>query len=464
MKAEKTQKSFLRQHWCLCIYILLAVIGITVPAYMYLKPCEDEISKVVQPADVFILMDASKSLHQVSWQGEKDAAIEFLDQLNDNVTDLQIGFLTFTGHWEGKNERDHPVLRDVTKLGSSFEDVEAAINALPDAKHYLELGTNFHEPLLECKSQLQWFGRKDSYKLCVLMTDGEDMSYSYHGAKWGQCARGCSDPIEASNEVKTFNDTEIMAIYSGHRDGGKQTLFQMSSCLDYDQEVDDCLYFTQVDDFPQLHAKTSNITAKIVESITREHVKCVKGPWLGFLLLLVPLLVMLLLPHCIRCAGGMKKLKKMRIVNEGPLIPPPPPPAAFNQQTGSAPSAPPMEKKIKKAYKWEVDTGKYIRSTGNIRPDWGKDGFVPQSAPTEGPKRKVTVDSGEEADGYEYEYVEVEQTLEEWAEEKMSGAANRFCGACYWFWCCCGMCPCYKERLDDGMEIKLLTTKEALEN
>ena len=50
------------------------------------------------------------------------------------------------------------------------------------------------------------------------------------------------------------------------------------------------------------------------------------------------------------------------------------------------------EKKIKKAYKWEVDTGKYIRSTGNIRPDWGKNGFVPESAPTEGPKRKVTVD------------------------------------------------------------------------
>eukprot|EP00493_Phyllostaurus_siculus_P002639 UN02652 len=44
---------------------------------MYLKPCEDEISKVVQPADIFILMDASKSLHQVSWQGEKTLPLSF---------------------------------------------------------------------------------------------------------------------------------------------------------------------------------------------------------------------------------------------------------------------------------------------------------------------------------------------------------------------------------------------------
>eukprot|EP00492_Amphilonche_elongata_P000978 TRINITY_DN1578_c0_g1_i1.p1 TRINITY_DN1578_c0_g1~~TRINITY_DN1578_c0_g1_i1.p1 ORF type:complete len:110 (-),score=23.99 TRINITY_DN1578_c0_g1_i1:143-472(-) len=107
----------------------------------------------------------------------------------------------------------------------------------------------------------------------------------------------------------------------------------------------------------------------------------------------------------------------MRIVNDAPAVPkPPPPPPAYNKVAGSGPPPAPVKKEVSKRFKWEVDTGKYIRSTGNIRPDWGKNGFVPESAPTEGPRRKITVSDGEEADGVEYEYVVIEQTLEEWAK------------------------------------------------
>lgn len=466
MKAEKQKQSFCRQHWCLCIYIFLAVLGVVVPAYKYLQPCEDELSTYIQPADVFVLMDASKSLVEKSWEGEKSAALEILGQLHDEVSDLQVGFLTFTGHWETNPRK--PILRDITNLGTSYDKVVEGVNALGDTS-YLQLGTNFHEPLMECKTQMADFGRQHSYKLCILMTDGQDMSNSYTG-RLGPCSRGCSDPLESADEVKVFNDTEILAIYAPNprtpewrRNRGRDTLYDMSSCRDYNMTRETCTYFTQVYDFPDLHAKTENITAKIVDEITRQHVKCVKGPWLGFLLLLVPLLVMLLLPHCLRCAGGMRKVKKVRIINDAPKVPPPPP-APYNPSMTSAPAAgPPMEKKVKKAFKWEVDTGKYIRSTGNIRPDWGANGFVPESAPTQGPRRKITVSEGEDADGYEYEYVEVEQTLEEWAEERMSGAASRLCIACYWFWCCCGFCPCYKNEEDDEMDIKLLAPDEAIE-
>ena len=69
--------------------------------------------------------------------------------------------------------------------------------------------------------------------------------------------------------------------------------------------------------------------------------------------------------------------------------------------------------------------------------------------------------SGEDADGYEFEYYEVEQTLEEWAEEKMSGAANRMCRSCWWVFCCCGCCPCY-DRSEEISDIKLLDPHRAM--
>jgi len=462
MKEKEQTKSYWRQHWCLIVYIILAVIGILVPTWAYLQPCEDEVSSYTQPADVFVLIDASKSLNSKSWKGEKDAAVQLLTQLNtsESVKDLQVGFLTFTGHWEGKIEHKYPVLRNVTNLGTDIDNVTHRIGTLGD-KSYLQYGTNFHEPLSECKSQLEDYGREDSYKLCVLMTDGEDMSFTYHG-HYGSCARGCSYPLQTASEVRNFSDTEILAVYSGRKTRGRDTLYNMSSCRDYDMPVDDCMYFTQVDDFPDLHAKLDNITNKIIDEINYTHVKCVKGPWLGFLLLLIPLVVMLMLPHCLRCCGAMKTVKKVRIINDAPKVPPPPPPT-YNAGAEQAPPSAPVEQKIKKAYKWEVDLGSYVRTGGNIKPDWGKNGYVPKSAPTEGERRKRTVDDHEQADGYEYEYVEVEQTLEEWAEETMSGAANRFCSACYWFWCCCGMCCCYKkEEEEDAMGIKLLTPADAL--
>ena len=142
---------------------------------------------------------------------------------------------------------------------------------------YARWGTNFHEPLVECQKQLEIFGKQGSYKLCVLMTDGEDMSHStddlpqrFHD-RYGDCARGCSDPvwfslnitswhdgveIQSAYEVKTFNDTEILAIYSGYSQEGMDALYQMSSCIDYAQDIDQCLYFTQVNDFPDLRHKT----------------------------------------------------------------------------------------------------------------------------------------------------------------------------------------------------------------
>merc|ERR1719433_2535457 len=112
------------------------------------------------------------------------------------------------------------------------------------------------------------------------------MSYSAshlpHGwhQKYGDCARGCSDPIEASEIVKAFNDTEIMAIYSGTRASGRNTLYAMSSCVDYNMTVDDrdrCDYFTQVDDFPDLRHSIKNLTEGIVAEVSKTHVQCVKG-------------------------------------------------------------------------------------------------------------------------------------------------------------------------------------------
>jgi len=468
LEEPEKERGFCREHWCMWIYILLAVIGITVPTYMYLKPCEDELTTYVEPVDVFMLIDASKSLSETSWEGEKDAAAQFLEELDQDVEDLQVGFLTFTGHWENKDEGKEPVLRDINNLSEDIDSVTSNIDGLGDSHSYLQIGTNFHEPLMECKRQLELFGRDDSYKLCVLMTDGEDMSSSVHRLppkykrKYGECARGCSDPIEAATEVKSLNNTEIMAIYSGSRAQGKSTLYQMSSCdsLDLVQE-EECDYFTQVDDFPDLRHKVANLTEGIVEQITRTHMKCVKGPWLGFLALLIPLIVMIFLPHCLRCCGALRTVKKTRVINET-RVPPPPPPMITEQQETPPPPYPAMEKKVKKAYKWEVDTGSYIRSAGNITPDWGKGGYVPKSAPQKGEKRKITVDNVDEADHVEYEYYEVEQTLEEWAEERMSGAATNIGDCCYWFWCCCGLCCCYKQAQGED-DIALLDPSQAVE-
>merc|ERR1719204_17935 len=122
------------------------------------------------------------------------------------------------------------------------------------------------------------------------------MSFSYpHDGSQGACARGCSYPLKTAELVRNDSSTEILAIYSGKHRRGRDTLYAMSSCTDHNMTVDDCMYFTQVDDFPDLRSKLGLITANIIDEINYQHVRCVKGPWLGFLLLLVPLLVMLML-------------------------------------------------------------------------------------------------------------------------------------------------------------------------
>lgn len=438
-------------NWCWAVRIILAVVGITIPLIMFLKPCEDvEIIsfQIVQPPlDLYLLLDASGSM-RYDWYDCKQAAIKLAATFNQTLApgQMRLGGGIFSTY--------SYVFTNYTM------DIDDAISDIGNWEMDYG-GTNYEAGLSVFFDN--WLATKNEDKyantILIMVSDGQPQD---NGAD--------PDFEEISSMLRNQYDIKIMGIMVTSDDDGTgiDALESVSSCADSNSTGSDgCIWFADFADFDTFNDNAEEIAESLADTIGEANIEnrrseCVKGPWLLFLLLLLPLLAVCILPYIISLRRNVvvKRKKPPPFVPPVAKNPPPPPPEAL---TARPPPPPPLAAKPKASkprFKWKIQANDhYIWATtgGGAAPmkvNWN--GKAPPSAPSDPHAEKVRVRLSVQAepiavrdlgDGFiEEEYIE-EKTLEQWTEDKASAAFDKF------KWClCCGCCSRGYKELPDSKE------------
>jgi len=249
-----------------------------------------------------------------------------------------------------------------------------------------------------------------------------------------------------------------------------------STCEGVDPSIcageENCPYFKNEPNFNDFVAESTELAQRIISTVPRTQTieeSCDKAPWLGFLALLIPF-VLLCLTGCM-CSRKktMVQRKETKVLKKAVSAPamraPPPQPTPLPK-----PNAPPSGGNVPakaggKKYKWDIaaaDQYMWARDGGAVGPmKVNFAGKAPPSAPKDlTTKKMVVVEEWEGEDGYDYEYVEVENTfegvVEEYAEEIVKIPIFRLlCCCCLWqklCFCCkpfCCDCCCIEDQIGE---------------
>lgn len=393
---EKPRKrGYLCEHWCIMVRVILAVVGIGLILYFYLKPCEDEVTYEKQSVDLFLMVDGSDSVNHQQWELGKQAAERFVEVFAEDVDDLQVGIATFATH----AHLTHSLDSNITSVLEAVVDLHQP--------HGL---TNYVSIFELWDEEVRRNARNNSYVCGVMISDGEPTVRE-------------SETEPKADELKDLGYTIVGIIVQNVQQG--RALFNVSSCDGYTvDETDECVFFFEAQDWDELVADTDYIATNLVDMFGyAEHVTCVRAWSLFFLILLLPLVCVLLAGCCVNKKQTIMQRKKKDGPVEEAVIPPPAP----SPKRLSPPGKP------KKKYKWSIEAADhYLWSGAKPMPvHFGKQ--APPSAPRDISKgvRRRSVQAWEDPDGYEYEVIEEERTLEKYVEDQVA----RRCG-----WCCCCCC------------------------
>jgi len=409
---------------------------------------------VTLPIDVFMNFDSSNSLSLDEYHAQSEAMIAILDQFRivgrDKEIPVQIGFRGFAG------EDAEFQLIDLRKPAN-------AINKLRDidermTRDQLQPQTSFYKPLVDCQEQLNEAG---NVRICILITDGIDTFWTDTDNN-RRVIRG-REPMDGA--VGAWDKgIKVMGIFIGNtrnsdRRANSKGLYTLTSCneekrvtrqafdetyLSLDnQEVKDCTWHGDYDDHAGLQQKAEEIVNEFSLLAFTEEVEyvttCEKAAWAGFLVLCIPLIGACMFPCCLRLAGKKRIIVRAKHKNDFA-------PGTKPENLAQGPSL----LKKGKAFKWQVNTGTYIRGTGgNIQVDFGD--YAPDAAPrlsgnqAERVSRRSELRSWESPDGYVY--VEDEVTTEELVEEYLE---NTTCCGGLVKRCCINRNP-FTSKFDRGI-------------
>lgn len=456
------EKSWLRQHWCIFVYITLAFFGIFLPLYVnYIHSCDERVNlapvvtyedvsytvtnvtvtqvvtETKQPVDLQMIMDASGSMTDEDWTNSLLAAQEWVKTFHAQIPSLQVGISQFASS-----------ASDTFILG----DAQTALDMLPTLPRVEVGATDFKQPLKLFENSLSQNRQNGSLPICVLISDGQPTTRNYMNVVQRLKEAGVIF-VGVLVMPFVFNEAQEAMFEVATCDG-----YAMSTCPNYVlaqnfQELKDEAnqLASEVASEVETNLEVQNVTTvrnetaiKSVENLSYvEQKSCDPGLWWLTNLLILPLLILLFLQFC-RGKKKQKKVKRTRKIKPVADVEAPP-------MKPETPTEQPELKtrKVKKSkYKWDVPaTDHYLWNFSGgatpMRVDYGSK--APPSAPKDlrlGKVKRACENWEEGEEYYEYEVVEEEQTLEEWAEEILDKAtkSSNWCCLC----CCCCKC-CRKE-------------------
>jgi len=332
--------NYLRMRWCIVLYLIFALMGV-IPLFILAgSSCSTVISTVEvagpQPLDVFFCMDTSLSLSVQEWIENQAAVASLMDvftlKTNERNSSLQLGYVTFLGAWWSNNvERfSNESLRDLNNLTVDVDFIRGDVQNLPD-NNYLDLGTNFDEPLMECQRQFAMHGQEGALEVCVLVTDGKDL--------WPDgCLRHdfvnssqiCgTDPKPIAAQMKDTQNVMILGVYIGEDDESAELIFNLSSCSEIPGATrGNCTWEADAEDNPSLQASAEEIVSSVVNSLDEKYFiqleNCIDPEHAVLLLMIIPLILAVSVSFYVNCIKSKETIiRKIAISDVSPAMIPP---------------------------------------------------------------------------------------------------------------------------------------------
>lgn len=213
------------------------------------------------PLNLVFVVDGSGSIAPDMWKAQQDAGIEFIDEFQKVVQgDLRMGIVQFSS--------DARVEQPLT------DDIQAVKNTFSTLQQMNEL-TYFNNALQFCRDQLDTFP-DDSFDVCVLITDGLDMS-----EKSAQELQG----IEKDGAA-------IFGIYVGDAQDAIDKLKDITMCgAAQPEEGKPCRFFASAQDYSKLQHKAETVATSVKEGLSLATCLVVSG------LLALPTMLAMLAPR-----------------------------------------------------------------------------------------------------------------------------------------------------------------------
>jgi len=356
-------------HWCFLLFVTLFIGGIFTPIIMVSQPCEMVVGleylnvtkTIIVPKEVHlnlqmsVLVDSSASMTNAKWDAMKPAIESFLRSIKGSLkaeTQFKISWATFHGPWPHDNfvitgvPGRHPAqiqdlpntrydsIRDKHDLNSNLDEVIQQINALPSRGEYVKMGTSYYDAFAECNNQLSTDSDTRTFRLCVVVTDGADMSLNYilNNEFCGSISRGKAcyaggkygeDPRAIASTLKG-KGISIMGILINQvpESEGEKALLDLASCtgIKWDNR-DECTFYKNVKDFSTFKSISQGISSKLTTQLEstiqvplatsikqiKQITSCEEPLWNLCFLFIIPLLCLFLAKPLARCFEFDKK-------------------------------------------------------------------------------------------------------------------------------------------------------------
>lgn len=319
---------YLRRNWCSVVRLVLAIIGITVPVIMFLKPCNFiEIYTYVTykaPLDLYLLLDGSASM-QNDWatclsaaanisgvfaNSYETATEENNNSTNSTNTTFVVGDVRIGAGQFGSNA--YTIL-------NFTNDTDYAIETILDSE-WMKGTTNYEEGLQLFMDM--WTKQRNpdpwSYTILVMISDGVPRNYT------GSDEYEMTYDLMADQFRSSLYNISIMGIMVTNEEIAEATaaLQTVSSCDGLEgSDLTNCTWFASFNNFATFQSHATGIAESLAGSLVpysfeNVETKCEKGPWLGFLVLLLPLIYVMILPYLVPLK---RRVRLVRMKEEQPL-------------------------------------------------------------------------------------------------------------------------------------------------
>lgn len=193
------------------------------------------------PLNVVFVVDGSASITDDMWKAQKTAGEEFIDAFQrdygDEHGELNMGLVQFST--DARTEE--PLTSDIEAVLTKFANMQQ-----------MEAWTYFDKGLSACKSNLESYQTKQkSFDVCVLITDGVDMSGL--------------EPSALQSLLPA--DTSIFGIFVGSDDKGIGLLKNITECGQAKSSKHECDFFASASNYEVLSSRADEVAGEVIRGV-----------------------------------------------------------------------------------------------------------------------------------------------------------------------------------------------------
>jgi len=236
---------FWRLDWVTKVLLLLFMVGVEClfvsvlmpPGVIGLGGMSDE----RMPLNAVFVVDGSASIVPGMWQAQQVAGMEFIRAFNrtygEKQGELNMGIVQFST--DARTEE--PLTSDIPAVLTKFQNMQQM-----DRKTYFDKGLSL------CKDNLAMYeSGRESFDVCVLITDGLDMS----------------EKKSLVLQQLLPSGTAIFGIFVGSDGEGIQLLKNVTNCGKAENPNHECQFFASAEDYAALSSKANEVASEVVRGV-----------------------------------------------------------------------------------------------------------------------------------------------------------------------------------------------------